>query len=291
MMGRATLLAVVGLALAAPAIAHPTGIDEQRTEMQVARAVRTLQSAFLRKYAALDAEGRQPALATGADWFPAYGFAPSVMGLNWSFQPLDTQRGVLCLTMSAATAARHAALSRAFSLAGLAPASSACQPQTGWSAPSAGTTVSARLELDRRDAPVATLLPASGGVSLSGVDGLAVTRPGLTLVAPAGQTGTASVLTVSNPMRWTHSDGSSCTAEDAAAPETDCTPLATSLVEVTARPGFAVTHTCTSVAAGATCTVSLTYTNAGERYRSMPLRLAFSTGEVATIGVLGRRAP
>ncbi len=285
------LAALALLAGASLAQAQPVSVEERMTEMQVQRAARALQAAFLRKYATLDAQARQPALANGSDWFPAHGFAPSLAGLGWSFQPLDANRGALCLTMPAGTAARHAALARAFALAGLAPAASDCQAASAWPTPGASATVSARRELDRRDVPVATLLPPTGGVTVTGADAQAVTRPGLTLLAASGQSSAAAVLTVTNPMRYARPDGSSCTAQDAGLPETDCAPLASSLTEVSARPGFSVTHTCSSIAAGASCTVSLVYANAGERYLSMPLRLAFSTGEVAAIGVLGRRSP
>lgn len=269
---RLLLATVLTLVLAAPALAAaPDALADGLTRM-----ARSIKRGHSRAMGALDPLTlRQPDARDLTDPFSFGLFAPRVpTGASWRLSGLDEDQSVLCLTQTVSNASAWGSAQRGFLLARMLPA----DPQTcelsgeGYSAPQHYPgVVAARKVLDRRNVPNATVLPAEPLVT--GVVADAVTRPGLTLRTKEGQ-GYAD-LTIQNPL----------VVLDPGPPQV-LRALGLTLVQV--RPGFSYSHDCEAIEPGEACTFRIAYDGQDGDYRVGSLRLEFSNGEVAVIGLLGR---
>ena len=266
------LATVLTLALAAPAFAAPP----EAMLVGLVGMVRSVERGYSRAMGTLDPLTlSQPDALEMTDPFVAGGFAPRVpLGASWRLAGQDQDRSVLCLTQAVQDASAWNSAQRGFFQAGLTPA----DPETCLSAGRVATSpqhypgvAAARIVLDRRDVPTRTVLPVEP--ILTGVDANAVTRPGLTLRPFEGQ-GFAELF-IENPL----------VVLDPGPPEV---LRVMGLTNVEVRPGFSYSHNCEDIAPGGACTFRIGYDGQEGDYRVGSLRLEFSNGEVAVIGLLGR---
>ncbi len=257
-----------------PALAADDAVRPGRFADVLEYSVRNVERGFARRVAQLSEALEQPDATMASTWLSGLRFGPRPnSAVSLSLSGLDVNRARLCLAFTAGTVSQwNEVLQRAASL-GLTPANGDCSVAAGFSlAPSTWpATMHVSKTLDRRDVPVATVLPLEPGIT--GVDAQAVTRPGLTLMASAENgPGEFSIITVSNPLPPEGPEGASLT-----------------LTDVAVREGFTVQHTCVDVAPGAQCEVSVRFEGGLSRPHVGSLRLAFSNNAVAIVGLLGRK--
>lgn len=254
-----------------PGSEGPLGLRASYLGDLVQSTVNSLENAFRRRTAVLASPSKDQvsALELGA-LFPSYGFAPPLnSNLTWSLTGVSSDVAKLCVGVTVTTTADWNRLVSRLHREGMHPSNSACEEVARYSLAPAGfpATLHAIRTLDRRDTPVATSL--SSYPEITGADAAAVTRPGLLLAA-----GTPATLTVFNPFTLV-----------------DAGPLpmglTLGLTGLSVREGFSVSHTCSEIAPAATCTVTVRYGGGyGPSYPGS-LRLEFSNGAVAVVGLLG----
>ncbi len=271
------LAALALVSLGAPFVAHAAelGVRPGYSGDLVQHTVRQVEAGFRRKTAVLDAQTKeQPSAQALGQLFPAFGFAPLTnTDVSWSLNGMNVDQAVICVGLVTRSVTQWNDITVRMHRMGLTPATAGCEAQAQYAhAPqSFPATIRALKLLDRRDTPVPTVLPAHPVVS--GVDESAVTRPGLVVTA-----GAPAIVTVSNPF----------VLVNAGPPPVG---LTVGLVAAKVRPGFTVEHSCGSLAPDTGCTVMVRY--AGTDGSNFPgsLRLEFSNGAVAVVGLLGKTAP
>lgn len=253
------------LCTAALALCCSFGAGAQSLGQLVDSTVYSVERAFARHSAELQSPGliKRPA-AEQSDLFPVYGFEPRASsGLTWGLVRVTDDTSKLCVTATPLTNSSRLTLLRAFSEAKLALAGSDCKPTTLALAGSAPTISGIRI-LDRRDTISASLLPAHPVIS--GVLSPAVTRPALII-----KRGQSMEFLVQNPyVEVSPGQG-----------------LYVSLTGANIREGFSVSSGCGLVAPGGACTISVAYQGKPGEFLADNLRLEFSTGAVASLGVSG----
>lgn len=265
-----TLGVLLSAALPVHAQSNKIGVRARYLGDIAESTVHSVEAAFRRKTAVLsESTKEQPSALELGTLFPVHGFAPpSNTNVNWSLTGLTADTAKLCVAMTVSSVTDWNRLLSRLHHMGMKPADSACEEVTNFGlAPALPATLRAIRVLDRRDTPVPTQLSAYPGIA--GADAQAVTRPGLIL-----QAGTPVTLTVSNPFTLVN-------------PGPPPVGLTVGLTAWSARAGFSVSHNCAAIAPNATCAISVQYTGGHGNSYPGSLRLEFSNGAVAVVGLLG----
>lgn len=252
-------------------------------DVYVAQTVRGVERGYARAMSQL-AVGtlEQPSALTLTDPFQAGGLFPPRprQDIGWQLQGLDADRSMLCVTVSVAKADDWNQALAGLAKAGMSPGSAQTCTQTSQftAAPDAfPATIAGVKVLHRGDVPVRTVLPTGAfDPVFAGVDGEAVTRPGLAL---SSMELNYTEIQVTNP---------ALIVGYTAGPPSVPIYRTLTLSNVAVREGFEVEHDCENVGPDATCTIGIRYEGAHGDYRTGVLRLEFDTGARAVIGLLGR---
>lgn len=251
------------------ALGAGTGAQAAPVHERIRQTARDVERAFARYAFALDGALQKRPAAQSSDLFPAFGATPrSVPGLAWYLTPASADQSVLCVVQSVSNVGDWNQTLVALDRAGLRAASPAtCEVRaTQALAPASFPAALAGVKtLDRRDVPSPTYLPTYP--EISGVDAGAVTRAGLQVSASQGP----KAVTVYNPYievepgvgLWVGVDGAS------------------------SREGFSISHSCAWIAPAESCDVLVSYDASFGDARAGQLRLTFSNGAVANIGLVG----
>lgn len=263
------------------------GSAQEMLDVHVRQMVRGVERGYARAMGRLDTNLRQPSARTLGDPFTLSPFTPRQRpDLSWQLQALDVNRSALCVTAQVSNVAGWNLAIRGFAKAGMqAVTSQECElsgaPRAYSTAPvSFPANIKGGKILSREDIPVPTVLPqVEFDPVFEGVDGTAVSRPGLELLSVSFEGDGYSDIRITNPALV---EG-----------YTDDVPaqpvyrrLTLSAYEI--REGFVLLHDCDLVGPDETCTVKVRYSGAFGDYRVGSLRLTFSTGAKAIIGLLGR---
>ena len=259
-------------ALALPCLAF--AVDDG----QLVSTVKTVERGYARAMGTLNAAGEQPSALTMTNPFVTSPFAPRASAaVSWALTGVDADQTILCVTKTVSNVNDWGLAVKGLSQAGLYSANpSTCEAVASFVPPPAFPAQLGGIKLlDRRAVPTPTLLPTDPVIS--GVDGAAVTRPGMELRS-ADAPGYRDI-TVFNPATVTGVDPG---------PPAQVLYRSLSLSAASVRPGFSVSHDCDNVGPDAFCTVRVSYdAGAGDRYPGN-LRMVFSNGAVAVISLLGR---
>jgi hypothetical protein len=267
-------LAVVAIFIASSGTA--TAALESTMSNGLTRLALSVERGYSRAMGVLDPISLlQPDTASMINPFNSGIFPPRVpVGASWRLLVLNEEKTVLCLTQEVFNESSWRATVRGFQLAGLAavdPESCMQSLEAFASSSRFPTVVAASKLLDRRDIPTASILPDEPVIQ--GVDESAKTRPGLTLHPFEGLGYTD--ISIMNPWMLL----------DTGPPEVI---RSLSLTSAQVRPGFALSHNCADIEPGGSCTLRIAYDGQAGDYRVSSLRLLFSNGKVAVIGLLGR---
>lgn len=274
---KAKLGAALLLQLFAVTASEAATFAEDTINDLVQRGVSQVERAFNRRQSQLDTAGLQPA-APGdlAQLFPTYGFIPTGTRLTFSLTALDALRTQVCARYTATTLEEWRGAVVGFSMKGMSLMDSTCGIAVGQVAPTAYPANVYALEvLDSQNVPTRTVLP--GYPAVSGASSSAVANPSIVLSAIPGQWSDPAVITITNPPVVVSTN--------------PVTYQTTGIAAITARPGFEITHACSVIAAGDSCNVTIRYQGvASEGHRVGNIRIQFTTGEVAVIGLRGDRS-
>lgn len=235
----------------------------------IERGTRQVEKAFHRRQATVETSNGSRLAAPG-QWealFPQYGFAPLTRFVTFSLSALDQDKTRVCAHVPVRSHEEWRAAVRGLGDSGYGLSDAACEQPRAVTAPSEyPAQVHGRRTLDTQDVVARSVFPPDLQLSLAAAP---LTRPSLTLQAPAGQWGVAQSFTVTN---------------------TTETPMG--IVGIDVRSGFEAAHNCEMVLPLASCTVSVRYQgSSAERHRVGSLLLSFSTGSYARVGLLGVRQP
>jgi hypothetical protein len=265
-LGASSLISLNALASGSPSYIEEA--ENARVARSISRAAVSLKAAFYRKAASLDANGYRPDLTVNSTLFPQWGFEPSGLGpLTWSAVARSASVLRVCVHRTVSNSAQWNVALGTLLKEGLTPTASDClTPTLPPYAPSAfPAVIHGRIDLDAETAPVETTIPPEIGVTNINVGAKAL--PGLTVSSSATGVGSKSFSI------------------------TNYQPSALVLVSAQVREGFTISHDCDVIPAYMSCVVSIQYAGAhGDKYPGY-LRLSFSTGIWAGVGLLGTVTP
>ncbi|GAB3644738.1 hypothetical protein [Ramlibacter alkalitolerans] len=244
----------------------------------ISHAVKTIERGHARAMGRLS-EGtlRQLDALEMADPFEHGPFPPNELpGMTWAMRGIDSDTSLLCVSFRVPSADAWVKALKGLTNVGMSAAdANTCSELPGYGVPPAAypTLITGVKVLDRRDVPLPTVIPE--GIRIDGADATAVMGPGVILRSGAQGGYTDLVLT-----------NQAVVLEDGAAGEPANPRLSISSVEL--RPGFGQANDCGELHVGASCRIRLSYDGLAGDYRVGSLRLEFSDGSVAVIGLLGR---
>lgn len=269
---------VAGLLVLAPLACSA----EEPLEAHVRQSVRGVERGYARVMGTLSNSTHEQPSALGMTYPFGPGaspFAPRVRNdFGWSLAGVNAEQSALCLKVAVRTEAEWNSVLVGMSKSGLAPARAQdCTQLSRFEASPLAfpATIAGVKLLDRRDTPVPTIVPADP--QLTGVDAQAITRPGLVVQSftqPAYKT-----IGVTNP---------AVIVGYTAGPPSVPIYRRLTLTKVTLRDGFVYNDNCSDVGPNQTCNVQVRYMGTVGDHFPGSLRLEFSNGGVAVIGLLGR---